>query len=206
MSETEKHKRLKLLGRVLLKDKGFVDTEIYEEYEILIGRKKYVVDICGINPNLYSGHRRNIHGGGKAVAVECGNTSAEKLTNLKLFFDEVVHLPYGIISLDSDLRETLQGYIMTIKSLEKEIIELNRVIRDRESDIKSLEERNRLHEKTMIIAELLKRQADRNYFTYSRHDEKIKALSQILDNEMIKPNLAETEEIPPSSILEDRGP
>ena len=181
-SETEKHKKLKLLGRVLLKDKGFLDTEIYEEYKILIGRKNYVVDICGINPNLYSGHRRNIHGGGKAVAIECGHTNAEKLTNLKLFFDEVLHLPYGIISLDSDLRETLQGYITKIKSLEKEIIQLNQVIRDRESDIKSLEKRIKLHAKTMMIAELLKRQADRDYFTYSRHDEKIEALSQILDN------------------------
>jgi len=181
MSETEKHKKLKLLGRVLLKDKGFLDNEIYEEYKILIGRKNYVVDICGINPNLYSGHRRKIHGGGKAVAVECGHTNAEKLTNLKLFFDEVVHLPYGIISLDTDLRETLQEYIIKIKSLENEIIKLNNVIRDREDNIRQFKERDKIHGKIMIIAELLKRQADKDHFTYSRQDEKIKALMLILD-------------------------
>ena len=173
MTETEKHKKLKLLGRVLLKDKGYEDTEIFEEYKVEIGNKSYIVDICGMSKSFDP----------KATAVECGTTNSEKLINLKLFFDEVICLPYGILSLDTDLRKTIEEYMIKVQSLEKEIIELEKTIRDQEQSIKGFEERVKQHEKVIIIAEVLKRYADENkhWWTYSRNDERINALMHILD-------------------------
>jgi len=206
MSETEKHKKLKLLGRVLLKDKGFLDTEIYEEYKILIGRKNYVVDICGINPRLESGQKRS-SSEGKAVAVECGTTNSEKLINLKLFFDEVICLPYGILSLDTDLRKTIEEYMIKVKSLENEIKELEKVIRYKEGDIYRLREREKQHDKVMLVVEVLKRQADENRLYWGGYsarykNEKIDALMHILEREEIL-DLTGTAVTPPLSESAD---
>jgi len=174
MTETEKHKKLKLLGRVLLKDRGYENTEIFEEHKVEIGKKKYVVDVCGMSKSLMDP---------KTTAVECGTTNSEKLINLKLCFDEVICLPYGILSLDTDLRKTVEEYMIKVQSLEKEIIKLEKTIRSQEQSIEGFKERVKQHEKVIIIAEVLKRYADENrhWWTYSRNDERINALMQILD-------------------------
>jgi len=128
LSESEEHKSLKGLGRVLLKDMGFKPSEIQEEYRLEVNtlgerKKYYIVDLCGI------AKRRQFT---KAVAVECGNTDGEKLTNLNLYFDEVIHLPYGVVSIDLTVKELIEQYEtqldeyrMQIEALEKEINNLN---------------------------------------------------------------------------------
>ncbi len=183
MTETEKHKKLKLLGRVLLKDKGFLNTEIHEEYKILIGRKNYVVDICGINPGLESGQFRS-SSKGKAIAVECGTSDSEKLINLGLFFDEIIYLPYGITSLDTDLRKTLQEEMEKRTSLKKEIERLEKRITALNRYISTLNNRVKQNKNLEIIAEALKRHATRHYYSYSKDDKKIMAIMSILEGDL----------------------
>jgi len=203
MSETEKHKELKLLGRVLLKDRGYLDTEIFEEYKIEIGNKCYIVDICGMGDPKRSNPQKNI-------AVECGTTNSEKMINLKLVFDEIICLPYGITSLDTDLRKTIEEYIFKVKALEKEIEELRKVIRYKDRDINFLREREKQHDKVMLVVEVLKRQADENRHHWGGYssqykNKKIDALMHILEREII-PDLTGTVVTQPSSTLEDQGP
>jgi len=80
---TEDHNNLKAYGRQLLARMGFHPEEIFEEYSVKTGeaRNRLIVDLVAISPNL-------------KVAVECGHTEAKKLSQLDLFFDEVILLPY----------------------------------------------------------------------------------------------------------------
>jgi len=177
MTETEKHKKLKLLGRVLLKDRGYLDTEIFEEYKVEIGKKKYVVDICGIKNSKFGRPEKNI-------AVECGTTHSEKLINLKLFFNEIIFLPYGILSLDADLRKTLEEYMIKVQSLEKEIERLEKRIQALNGRVRMLRERDEQNSNLGIIAEALKRHASNHYYSYSKDDKKIMAIMSILEEDM----------------------
>jgi len=175
MSETEKHKKLKLLGRVLLKDRGYENTEIFEEHKVEIGKKKYVVDVCGMSKSLMDP---------KTTAVECGTTNSEKLINLKLCFDEVICLPYGILSLDTDLRKTVEEYMIKVQSLEKEIERLEKRIQALNGHNRMLSERDEQNSNLGIIAEALKRHASNHYYSYSKDDKKIMAIMSILEEDM----------------------
>lgn len=78
-----KHKHLKAIAKQFLKDLGFSNKEIQEEYFVEVEgiRQKIRVDVVGID------HERKI-------AIECGRVPAEKIGWLNLFFDEVIVLPY----------------------------------------------------------------------------------------------------------------
>jgi len=146
----------------------------------------------------------------KNIAVECGITNSEKMINLKLVFDEIICLPYGITSLDTDLRKTIEEYIFKVKALEKEIEELGKVIRYKDRDINFLREREKQHDKVMLVVEVLKRQADENRHHWGGYssqykNKKIDALMHILEREII-PDLTGTVVTQPSSTLEDQGP
>ncbi len=178
MTESENHKKLKLLGRVLLKDKGYLDEEIFEEYKIKLGKKNYRVDLCGIkNPKHLDG--------GESIAVECGITNSEKLVNLKLFFDEVIALPHGIITLDSDLDTILQEQSTKIQNLEKEKEEMRKTIMEKNQRIKYLESERHRYDRIMIIAEVLSRESEGTY-PQSRIDQKINSITAILRDQTLE--------------------
>ena len=179
MTESEKHKQLKLLGRIMLKDRGYSDEQIFEEYKIELGKKKYIVDICGIkNPKHFDG--------GESIAVECGTTNSEKLVNLKLFFDEIIVLPYGMTSLDSDLRTTLQEQIDKIEELKKELEAQRQVIGKKDQTIFSLRSHAERYNRVMIIAQVLASENERRVYPYSRNDNKIKAIAAILNDQTLE--------------------
>ena len=80
MTETNEHTKLKELAKNMLINMGFKLDEIHEEYRVDINSftkgRNFRVDVCGISNNNRIG---NI---GKSVAIECGQTSAEKLIPL----------------------------------------------------------------------------------------------------------------------------
>lgn len=80
---TKNHTALKETARVILKEMGFKRDEIFDEYEIGVknGKGNFRVDVAGIKKN-------------QRVAIECGNTPGEKIAALKMFFDEVIVLPF----------------------------------------------------------------------------------------------------------------
>jgi len=103
------HDELKAMAREHLKDLGYLDEEIYEEYSIskwndtskLKLTKDFRVDVVGIKKD-----------GTHTVAFECGNCAPEKLIQLNLFFDEVWQLPYISDRFSQDVK---------IRSLEKQL-------------------------------------------------------------------------------------
>jgi len=114
MAGLEEHELLKSIGKEILKSKGFDDKQIFTEFPviqagqvierhlgygqepvIIVVRKGIIADTIGVSPN-------------RSVAIECGNTPSDRLSQLKLFFDEVLYLPY-----------------VRTSGSEKEILELN---------------------------------------------------------------------------------
>jgi len=103
------HDELKAMAREHLKDLGYLDEEIYEEYSIskwndtskLKLTKDFRVDVVGIKKD-----------GTHSVAFECGNCSPEKLIQLNLFFNEVWQLPYINDRFSQDVK---------IRTLEKQL-------------------------------------------------------------------------------------
>ena len=132
MVESREHKDLKEYGRVILMKKGFRTDEIYEEYRLKIKkldgvtpRRMFLIDICGISD------REDFN---KSVAIECGNTEPEKLVQVRLFFDEVIHLPYDIEFTLDDSYNVIEGYQKHIKTLETDIEKLTKQYSDLERE------------------------------------------------------------------------
>ncbi len=167
MTETEKHKKLKRLGRVILRDRGYLEKEIFEEHPVQIGNRAYIVDVCGISNK-------------EKVAVECGTTDPEKLTNLKLVFDEIIHLPYGITTIDMELRKIIEENTKQTKILEKKIVKQEEQIEARNQKIQGLLKMVEEHSNIMLIAEVLKRHAAEHFPYYTKDDEKVKAIMDVL--------------------------
>jgi hypothetical protein len=99
---TQKHEALKQVAKQILKDKGFKEEEIKEEYLLYGGINgalhsgsfekfkdvkdtHFEVDVVGINSK-------------NSIAIECGTCPAEKIAVLKFFFNEVILLPFFTIS------------------------------------------------------------------------------------------------------------
>jgi len=141
------HKTLKLYAKKFLKDLGFADSEIHEEYIVIIkghtqngeelGKSSQMlrVDVAGISAN-------------KRVAIECGTTPAHKIVWLKPFFDEVILLPHmkSFVSEEEKailkmrrLRETLQRkeerYQARLKELNNREIIANKKVHSMNRDI-----------------------------------------------------------------------
>ena len=112
------HDRLKRLARLMLSEKGFSENEIFEEYRISQIKRDLVVDMAGVSEVNHL-----------SVGIECGNTPAEKIPQLKLFFDEVIVLPYlagltqsGIDDIERRLTKIISSnadYAARIKQLEE---------------------------------------------------------------------------------------
>lgn len=97
------HDALKQYAHQLLLTMGFKDSEIQEEYVLRPSHREYSkgnqpqykrelhaintvrVDVVGISERFDFKHK---------VAIECGITNSENLAMEKLFFDEVIVLPF----------------------------------------------------------------------------------------------------------------
>jgi hypothetical protein len=120
---TVKHTALKEVARGILKDMGFKENEIEEEYVVVGGKnynsnenmlapKKYVrVDVVGINKE-------------RSVAIECGICSAEKISLLKFFFTDVILLPFFSFTIDDksvlrSQRKEIESLTQRLENIEK---------------------------------------------------------------------------------------
>jgi len=74
---SKSHLNLVERAKEILREKGFRDDEIYEEFWF----KNYRIDVVGWSAE-------------KKIAVDCGFSSSRKREELKKFFDEVLYLPY----------------------------------------------------------------------------------------------------------------
>src|SRR4030042_472850 len=137
MTETNEHTKLKELAKNMLINMGFKLDEIHEEYRVEVNSftkgRNFRVDVCGISKN------NRVENIGKAVAIECGQTSAEKLVNLNLFFDEVYQLPYGLKKID-DFDKIYDEAIKEIQSLKEAAKKQQQQIRDLEYRVGYYEE------------------------------------------------------------------
>jgi hypothetical protein len=90
VGESPEHFAYKKIAIDILRDKGFKETEIKEEYDVeypIDGRIKYTVDVVGIKDNY-------------KVAIECGKVELSKLLNLRKIFDEVLVInPQKIVEM-----------------------------------------------------------------------------------------------------------
>lgn len=129
---SKNHNALKEVARKILEDMGFKTTEIKEEYWVGgEGLKSFRVDIVGITNN----HR---------VAIECGTTPGEKIAALKMFFDDVIVLPYFTIN------NSQEANIRIIREQKEKIDRL-------ENDFKTLKENKKTEEeKTQVIRDLIR--------------------------------------------------
>ena len=79
----EEHDFLKDVGKKILLEKGFKETEIFFEYNYNFNNVRGRIDVAAV---------RN----GKAmVAIECGYIVKDKIKLLKKEIAEVIHLPYS---------------------------------------------------------------------------------------------------------------
>lgn len=117
-----RHKYLKIIAKEYLKDLGFSDNEIFEEYVIKEGQMKKAlrVDVVGIK-----GERR--------IAIECGRTPADKIAQLNLYFDEVICLPY--------MNERLTKGTLATEFFKKQNRELSKKLSQATQKIAELEEK-----------------------------------------------------------------
>lgn len=111
------HNEIKAYAHKLLLERGFKESQIFEEHPIKIGRRKFIVDVVGISEE-------------KQVAVECGEVSSkDKLTILRTYFDEVIHLPYVNESLKKRkivLPDTYEYKILIFTDVKKDEHFLNK--------------------------------------------------------------------------------
>lgn len=113
--KNEKHNALKEYAHKLLQSLGFSESEIKEEYTIKNPEMKegFRVDVAGIKPDY-------------KVAVECGLTNSDKLGWEKLFFDEVIVLPFFKMDTEGVLLQR------RIRELEEELEETKNRLKEEE--------------------------------------------------------------------------
>lgn len=133
MSETEKHKDLKKLAHLILYKEGFKESEIQEEYYFRVpdSKKRFRIDVIGIMDEKW--------GEKKKIAVELGTTNPKKLAQLELFFDKVIHIPYGIEGFNGIELEQIMIYKKENEKLQTEVKKLKDLIGEKENAINSYE-------------------------------------------------------------------
>lgn len=115
---------MKAIGKEILRSKGFTDKEIFVEFPVLYAGQIFEKECYGERPlkmTVKRGIIADVIGLNEqhSIVIECGSTPSDRLCQLKLFFDEVLFLPY----------------VKTMGRPEKDILELN-------SQITSLTEQN----------------------------------------------------------------
>lgn len=163
MGESTNHIELKKMAHLMLYEKGFKENQIKEEFKINIRnakRKFLIVDVVGLKKE-------------NKIAIEVGNTPLNKLIQLELFFDEVVHIPYGVsraeqIDLDNLMRlnEINENQLEKIKKLESVIEIKNKEIHRYKVEVEWEKERERVLKnlKTIRVAILEGRNLNDSYY------------------------------------------
>lgn len=165
MTEKNEHYELKSLAKIMLVNMGFRLDEIHEEYRVdvnAISKSKYfLVDVCGIPFSSAVENKYSIMH--KSIAIECGNTSSDKIVNLNLFFDEVYHLPYGVKHIGT-FEKNYDETIKTITNLREELKQANIKIYKLESEIRQLsaelEKLNKIESYIKVLSQFIE---TRNY-------------------------------------------
>ncbi len=126
MVESQEHKNLKEMAHILLQ-RGYKSTEISNEYRLKIKESKqrwgYVVDVVGIKDD-------------KKTAIELGTWNPKKLVHLELFFDEVIHIPYGIEQCSEINLSELKNFKIVNTKLLNDISDLKGIIKKQERELK----------------------------------------------------------------------
>lgn len=75
------HNELKEKAKILLREKGFKEEEIFEEYSVILpnGSNK-IIDVAGIKDNY-------------TIGIECGSVHGNT-ESYESFFDEFILMPY----------------------------------------------------------------------------------------------------------------
>jgi hypothetical protein len=140
--EQLKHKHLKSIAKDFLRELGFAEEEIKEEYWLDAQgmRERVRVDVVGLSSS-------------RKVAIECGQVSGQKMSWLNLFFDEVINLPYANDRVShGSCSEALIG---RVKELQKELEESrNRIVtlkRQLESKTREVDEQKIILGKATIV-------------------------------------------------------
>jgi hypothetical protein len=126
------HEALKEVAIQILTNMGYLPNEIQQEYWVqpqqTYGMRNsqnhslhgFRVDVVGLNAD-------------KKVAIECGKTPGEKIAALKMFFDEVIILPYFSLNVEQlDLERTIRKKNEIIVQREQTIKDLEKTISDRQ--------------------------------------------------------------------------
>lgn len=124
MTQSKEHQELKAYGRKVLEKLGFEIPEIHEEYLIKFEgmKEQLIVDVAGISPI-------------RKVAVECGTTPTDKVINLRMYFDEVILLPYFADKVSRLFINDRQHLVERFTQQEKEILNLKSKIKQLEKKI-----------------------------------------------------------------------
>jgi len=110
-NESLAHKELKKDAKKWLKEQGFQDNEIKEEYKISGTPRGYIIDVVGLS------NSRNI-------AIELGNCDKLKIAvlngemgSIDISFEEVIHKPYSEAQLQSEMYDENSESIKEQKKL-----------------------------------------------------------------------------------------
>jgi hypothetical protein len=105
-TENDLHFKLKNLSKEYLLAKGFKPEEIHEEYIVQLPHGQLRVDVAGVSPV-------------QSIAIECGQTQADKLPLLKFYFDQVIHVPYGTLLLTEERLKIETEYNKSLEEIKK---------------------------------------------------------------------------------------
>ncbi len=136
---SKEHDALKEVAIKILTDMGYASDEIKQEYWIQpyspYSRQNQDNSLHGFRVDVV-GLRQN-----KKVAIECGKTLGEKIAALKMFFDEVIVLPYFSLNVDKvDLERVVREKTETILQRDKKIQTLEQELSDRHSLVLAIRE------------------------------------------------------------------
>jgi len=120
--ENRSHKLFKEIGRLILRERGYIDHEILEECAVQVNGKPYRIDLVGIS-------WQGPHPSCSVTAIECGKTSHRKLEELRNEFDSVLLIDStwaseNFLRISKEANEKLERYENEINSLKAELREL----------------------------------------------------------------------------------
>ena len=172
---TANHTALKEVARKVLANMGYTPDEIKEEYSVggYDFRKSFRVDVVGLKKD-------------KRVAIECGATPGEKIAALKMYFDEVIVLPYFTLNIKK------AEYERTVRIQSEEIVRLRERIKQLEAEIRNTDRRESIMSEIFKdCLELFSRIIRETKFYNNRYDQEniqiIEDMKQSLDS--LKENL-----------------
>ena len=117
---------------------GFNKGQIVEEYGVVIKGKRYIVDLAAFAKTAEDPSGKIIRD--YSIAIECGDTSLEKIEALKTRFNDVVHVDVGYVvesylKVSSQLNKLRMETKSRFEILQVEIGQIRRRIEELEKRI-----------------------------------------------------------------------